>query len=98
MSKPDSPCERVPPDWGEPLSEADYKNLEASWITRELADAAMLRRVDAYEGAEIVGQKGRDCAGLLFPYYPPGDHYPLNYCLLLYNPEGVGVKSGKLNT
>jgi hypothetical protein len=95
MSKPDSPG-RVPPDWGEPLSEADYKNLEASWITRELADAAMLRRVDAYAGAEIIGQKGRDCAGVLFPYYPPGEQHPVNYRVRRDHPEWVAGKDGKL--
>jgi len=39
---------------------------------REIADAAMLRRVDAFEGREVVGQKGnRNCAGMLIPYYFP---------------------------
>jgi hypothetical protein len=37
----------VAPTWGGPLTEADYAALEASWITREIVDQAMLRRVDA---------------------------------------------------
>src|SRR3954470_24953586 len=50
------------PDWGGPLTEGDYVNLAASWITREIAEQAMLRRVDSHQGREIVGQKGnRDC-------------------------------------
>lgn len=34
---------------GEPLSDADYVALEPSWITRDLADQAMLRRVSTAE-------------------------------------------------
>ena len=63
---------RTAPSWGKPLTEGDYAALATSWITREIADAAMLRRVDQHEGREIVGQKGkRDCAGIIFPYYWP---------------------------
>ena len=66
--RPDDP--RIPPAWGGPLTEKDYAILDESWITRELADAAMLRRVETREGREVVGQKGsRDCAGILIPYY-----------------------------
>ncbi len=58
---------RTAPSWGKPLTEGDYAALAKSWITRELAEEAMLRRVDTHEGREIVGQKGnRDCAGLIF--------------------------------
>src|SRR5437899_2809464 len=39
---------RVPPAWGGPLNDRDYADLEASWITREIADEAMLRRVHDY--------------------------------------------------
>jgi hypothetical protein len=71
-----SPVElnQVAPPWGGPLAESDYRTLEASWITRALADAANLRRVDHLTGQEILGQKGkRDCAGIVFSYYWPGD-------------------------
>lgn len=61
-------CERIPPPFGKPLSESDYATLDASWISREIADAAMLRRVDEYEAGEVIGQKRRrNCAGVLFP-------------------------------
>jgi hypothetical protein len=60
---------RNPPNWGGPLLEADYANLLSCWITREIADAVLLRRVDEHEGREVVCQKGkRDCAGILIPY------------------------------
>jgi hypothetical protein len=73
---------RVLPSWGRPLSESDYTTLESSWITREIADEAMLRRVDAIEGREVIGQKGnRDCAGMLIPYYWPDQPYVFNYRL-----------------
>jgi len=45
MSSPTRGLDRLPPKWGGPLTEADYAALAKSWITREVADAAMLRRV-----------------------------------------------------
>jgi len=88
--------ERVAPPWGGPLSEADFVTLAESWITRELADQAKLRRVDAYQGREVVGQKGsRDCAGILFPYYWPDDPRPFNYRIRRDNPEYTAGKDGK---
>ena len=55
-----------------PLTEQDYVALEAAGIDRATADLAMLRRVDAQQGRDIIGQNGnRDCSGLLFPYYWP---------------------------
>ncbi|HXP87806.1 MAG TPA: DUF3854 domain-containing protein [Bryobacteraceae bacterium] len=89
--------ERVPPSWGRPLTETDYVTLEASWINRELADQAMLRRVDDPEGREVVGQKGnRNCAGLLIPYYWPGEPSPFAYRVRRDNPEVEQGKDGKV--
>jgi hypothetical protein len=89
--------DRVPPDWGTSLNESDYAMLEkASWLTREIVDQAMLRRVDEYEGREVVGQKGRiDCAGILFPYYWPGEPHISNYRLRRDNPDWKVGKDGK---
>jgi hypothetical protein len=87
----------IPPQWGRPLNEADYVALAACWITREVADAALLRRVDEREGREVVGQKGnRDCAGILIPYYWPGVSQAFNYRLRRDNPEWTEDKNGKL--
>jgi len=57
----------------------------------------MLRRVDDYEGREIVGQKGkRNCAGILIPYYWPGDSSAFNHRLRRDNPDWTQDKNGKL--
>jgi hypothetical protein len=41
---------------GSRLKEADYAALAASWITREISAAVMLRRVDERQGREFIGQ------------------------------------------
>jgi hypothetical protein len=87
----------VAPSWGEPLAESDYSALGESWITKEIADEARLRRVDSAEGRQIVGQKGsRDCAGILIPYFLPGEPYPHSYRIRRDNPEWTEDKDGKL--
>jgi hypothetical protein len=87
---------RVAPSWGGSLTEGDYSSLEASWITRDIADAAKLRRVNADEGRQITGQKGkRDCAGLLIPYYWPGEPAALNYRVRRDHPDFSVDKNGK---
>jgi hypothetical protein len=48
----------------------------------------MLRRVDELQGREVVGQKGsRDCAGILIPYYWPGEPGAFNYRLRRDRPD-----------
>jgi hypothetical protein len=87
----------IPPRWGSPLTEEDYASLAKCGIPSEIADLAMLRRVDAIEGREVVGRKGTlDCAGILFSYYWPGDPHPFNYRLRRDNPEWKTDKDGKL--
>ena len=88
-------AERARPPWGEPLAESDYEALGSSWITREIADAAMLRRVDDFTGRDILGQKKRDCAGIAFLYYWPGEPNLRSYRIRRDNPDyGVG-KDGR---
>lgn len=68
---------------GSDLSETDLRNLEASWITRELANQALLRRVTSAEGAAIVGRNGRgDYSGIVFPYFMPGGGEVREYSLV----------------
>jgi hypothetical protein len=87
---------RIAPSWGGPLTESDYTMLASSWITREIADAAMLRRVDSQEGSEVISQRGRrNCAGILFPYYWPGDPSAFNYRIRRDNPDWTVGKDGK---
>jgi hypothetical protein len=55
------------------LTTDDYKDLEQSYISREIADAAGLYRVNSLEGRELVGRRGGgDYAGIVFPYRRPG--------------------------
>lgn len=96
MTAPVPGSDRVPPPWGGPLTAADYAALLKSWITQEIADQAMLRRVADQEGRDIVGQKGkRDCAGILIPYYWPGELGPVIYRVRRDRPDYVFNKDGK---
>src|SRR5277367_2568314 len=89
--------ERMPPSWGQPLTDQDYATLLESWIAREIADQAMLRRVDEQQGRDVTGQKGkRDCAGILIPYYWPGDSGPVSYRVRRDHPDVVAGSNGQL--
>ena len=73
---------------GTPLRESDYESLLQSWIDRESAGKALLRRVTSIEGAEIVGQKdGHDYSGIIFPNIWPGDEYVREYRLRRDSPD-----------
>ena len=88
---------RSAPSWGGPLTIDDYARLDQSWITPELADQAMLRRVNAQQGREVLGQKGsRDCSGMLIPYYWPDETMPFNYRVRRDKPEWEEDKDGHL--
>ena len=74
--------------WGGPLSEDDYAGLDRSWITRDLADQALLRRVTSVEGAELVGRKDNGSfGGIIFPYVAPGADYIREYRLRRDSPD-----------
>jgi hypothetical protein len=89
--------DKTPPTWGGPLTEEDYALLLDSWITRDIADAAMLRRVDEHQGREVIGQKGkRDCAGILIPYYWPDGSGPVNYRLRRDRPDVTAGSGGQM--
>ncbi|HEU0175229.1 MAG TPA: DUF3987 domain-containing protein [Blastocatellia bacterium] len=70
---------------------ADYAELEnKSWLTREIVDAAKIQRVNTIDGAEIVGRPAtasKDYAGLIFPYFWPGDPHEREYRLRRDNPD-----------
>jgi predicted P-loop ATPase len=82
---------------GGPLLEDDYRGLEARWITREIADAAFLRRVVSIDGAELVGREGRagDYAGITIPYVWPGDENVRTYRLRRDHPDMEVGRDGK---
>src|ERR1035438_9529199 len=73
--------------FGSDLTEDDYGGLAARWIPRELADAAGLRRVDSYTGREMFARKAGDLAGIIIPYFRPGENYVEEYRLRVDTPE-----------
>jgi len=71
-----------------------------SFIDRDLANKAGLRRVDDREGAEIVGRKieaGANYSGMVFPYFEP-DKYdrPREYRLRRDQPDIEQTNAGVL--
>lgn len=86
---------RLASEWGERLDPSDYERLGTSWIAPAIADAAMLRRVNAHQGRDIVGQKGsRDCSGILIPYYWPDATHPHTYRIRRDNPDREASHDG----
>jgi predicted P-loop ATPase len=78
----------IVPPWGENLTGIDYENLAARWITRELADAAGLRRVDSNTGRQMFSRRHGDLAGIIIPNVPPWDASHIReYRERLDNPE-----------
>lgn len=73
---------------GYSLEERDYRALAARWIDRTTADAALLRRVDTFEGAEILGRNGGGrYEGICIPYVWPGDDRVREYRIRRDHPE-----------
>ena len=73
---------------GAPIAPADYDLLLRSWITPELADQALLRRVTSAEGAQVIGRKDNGSyAGIIFPYVWPGENHCREYRLRRDHPE-----------
>src|SRR5262245_24519078 len=82
---------------GEPLTQADLANLEASFITPELAEVAGLRRVDSPTGAALVGQNGSsDYSGIVFPYFLPDEDRPREYRIRRDTPDYERKTDGSL--
>ena len=87
---------------GSPLGADDLARLEKCGITREVAEQAMLRRVESVDGAAIVGRNGSgDYAGIIFPYVWPGEQNLREYRLrrdrpdLEQKPDGTRKERGK---
>ena len=69
---------------GDPPTPDDKRRLGKSWLTPELVEQALIRRVDDGEARKIVGVSGRaseNFAGLLFPYIWPGEDRVRDYRL-----------------
>lgn len=82
---------------GTPLSEADYKMLERSFISPELAECASYSRVSDAEGRIVVGANGRagNYAGIVIPNISPTTGYPREYRLRRDTPD-LAQRNGKL--
>ena len=81
---------------GSDLTTADYSALEARWIDRGLADRAGLRRVDSLTGGEIVGRKSGNYAGIVIPYFRPGEFHVREYRLRRDQPDLEYDSAGNL--
>jgi uncharacterized protein (DUF927 family) len=56
---------------GSPLTDEDYATLAKSAIPRELAEAALVRRLAHLEAVGIYGQRKQNSAGVFFPNISP---------------------------
>jgi hypothetical protein len=84
------------PSSGGPLSEADYRALERSWIPQELADQALLRRVTSLDGAQILGREDNGSYdGITYPYLWPGEDHIREYWLRRDRPDIEYDSTGK---
>jgi hypothetical protein len=71
-----------------PLTDADFERLSSSFVSPALAHSAGIFRVDSPTAAEIVGRNGNaDYAGIVFPYFLPGNSNPREYRLRRDNPD-----------
>jgi hypothetical protein len=78
---------------GTPLEPRDYLALAGRWIEGELADAALLRRVDDREGGEVLARNSTaSYSGILIPYFLPGGEHPITYRIRRDHPEMEGGK------
>lgn len=74
--------------FGSDLTELDFKKLAERWVTRELAEQALLRRVISSEGSSMFRRNGRgNYAGIIIPYYWPDEDHPREYRLRRDNPD-----------
>ena len=81
---------------GSELTTADYADLEARWIDRDLAKQARLRRVDSMTGSEIIGRKRGNYAGIAIPYFLPGSDHVREYRLRRDQPDLEHDSAGNL--
>ena len=82
---------------GRDLLDVDCEMLEKSWIDRDLALCAGLRRVSDIEGAALLGRKKvKHLAGILFPFFFPGERYPREFRIRVDSPEMEMVAGNKI--
>ena len=80
----------------QPLTEGDYRELERSGITREMAHGALLFRISNADAKRMLGRNdSEDYAGIVFPYFAPGEKYPCSHRVRRDSPP-VAIKRGKI--
>src|SRR5947199_10051804 len=73
---------------GAALTSGDLESLKRVGTDRTLAERALLRCVDSFTGAQIVGRSGNgDYTGILIPYIWPGEQRVREYRLRRDRPE-----------
>jgi hypothetical protein len=78
---------------GTDLEARDLEALAARWIPPELAEQALLRRVDDREGGTILGRNGDGrYSGILIPYVLPGQTGAREYRVRRDHPDMEGGK------
>lgn len=84
---------------GAALTASDDDKLRARWISKEVAQHALLRRVGSTEGADIVGRPPKeDYSGILIPYVWPGDDHVREYRLRRDHPKVEITSTGRKET
>ena len=83
--------------FGDAPTPDDLRKLSESWLTPELVDRAMIRRVDDLTGQGLVGRNGRagEYQGLVFPYVMPGEDHVRDYRLRRDKPDLEYKEDGK---
>jgi hypothetical protein len=81
---------------GSELTASDFAALDARWINRDLAVAARLRRVDSLTGAELIGRKSGNHAGVAIPYFFPSTSEVREYRLRRDHPDMEIDSSGQV--
>ena len=81
---------------GARLTEQDLEALARSGIDRAVAEIAHLRRVDSFEGGQLVGRNGgANYAGIVFPYIWPGEKHVRESRLRRDKPEMEQAEGGR---
>jgi hypothetical protein len=80
------------------LTNNDFDELLKSYITPALTRQAELFRVDSAEGSRIISRVGKrgDYAGIIFPYFMPGNNQPREYRLRRDSPDYRAQSDGSL--
>ncbi len=82
---------------GSALTSDDLARLASAGITPELAESALLRRVESLEGGQLIGRNGNgNYAGVVFPYTWPGVDGVREYRLRRDAPELEQKPDGSL--